>query len=509
MVDYITKRIFILSIVAVSFFTLRGYAESAGTIDVTKISISKQFGSIKETYQSHTSSRQSPSIIFHIQDVHSNYEAQKNLANILEYLIETYGVDLILVEGGITDKDFSYIRDWASLEERKEKAEELLKEGIISGETYVDIASDFPLKFQGIEDKGLYEENMEIYLKVDTFRKEALKQVQEFRDIAERLKKFIYTNRLRQFDKYKMGYKSEEVELVEYLEYLTETASREDLLLTSFPNHAILLKTAHLEKGIDFDRVEKERDKLIERLNSLLSKNDLNRLVIKSLNFKEGKISEGEFYSYLRDLATQKKITMKRHKNLDRYIEYIKTFEELGSNELFEEINEIEDIISIALCKNDEQKELFKISKNLLVLESFMLLKLAPEDFDYYKKNKKDFNMKAWKDFFNYHSKRFHLKSTIPEDTSVVDNNFDTLKSFYETAFKRDRAFLKNSLKKMEKERRRLAVLIAGGFHTQNLTRLFMADNISYVVITPKLIQETDDRLYDRILKESYKTRNW
>ena len=132
-----------------------------------------------------------------------------------------------------------------------------------------------------------------------------------------------------------------------------------------------------------------------------------------------------------------------------------------------------------------------------------------PEDFDYYKANKKDFNINDWKNFLKTHCQRFRLKVLIPEDTSIIERNYDTLKAFYEVAFRRDEAFLKNSLKRMDVDKERAAILITGGFHTKNLTRLFMADHIFYIVITPKVIQKTDDQLYDRILKESYKTRLW
>lgn len=495
----------------ITLLLLTGYAlaQKAGGLDLSKVTIPKELGTVKEVYQSPLAAKKRGKMIFHIQDVHVNYEAQKNMANILEYLIQTYGINIILVEGGITDKDFSYIREWAPLDERKLKAEELLKEGVISGETYVDIASDFPLKFQGIEDKELYEENMEIYLKVDAFRQDAFGVTEEFRNVVEKLKKFIYTRRLKEFDKKREAYKSEKLEMVEYLEFLDEVAAKEDISLDTYPNHKTILETSRLEKSIDFDVVEKERDILIERLTKKLPKDQMDELLIMSVKFKEDKLTPGEFYSYLGDISRREEMKMNRFKNIERYITYITTYETLDSSELFKEIEGIEDSISDLLCKNDEQRELFMISKNLATLESLLRLKLAPEDLRSYRANRSNFNLTDWKIFLRRHSNRFRLKAVLPEDTSAIDNNLKILESFYDTAFKRDDAFLKNSLKKMKKEREDVAFLIAGGFHTKNLTRLFMAKNISYIVITPKLTKKTDDRLYDRILKESYETRTW
>lgn len=481
-----------------------------GYIDLSKLVIPGEFGSVKEVYQPPSQTGKDGKIVFHIQDVHTNYEAQKNLANILEYLVETYGIELVLVEGGITDKDFSYIREWATLDERQRKADDLLREGIISGETYVDIATDLPLKFQGIEDKGLYEENMEIYLKVDGFREAGLEVVGKLSAAAEGLKRFIYTKSLKELDELEKDYKTEKIGLVEYIEALEKIKITEGMELKGYENYDIVLGTSRLEKGIDFNLVGNERDNLIAMLNSSLSKENLGELIAKSLKFKEDKMSAGEYYFYLCALAEKEGIISKKlYKNLALYVDYIATYEKLKRDEFFKELNEIRDKLSEALCKTEEQKRLFMISNGLSILTAFLRLKLSPEDFDYYKAKRGDFDLGEWKGFLKKHLRRLGIETAVPEDTSVIDENLEILEGFYDTAFKRDRAFLKNSLDKMEKEKEGLAVLITGGFHTANLTSLFKDNGISYVVITPKLTKETDTQLYDRILKESYRTRTW
>ncbi|MEE8359953.1 MAG: hypothetical protein V3S04_03400, partial [Candidatus Omnitrophota bacterium] len=161
-----------VSILIILSFSSLALSNDISSLDLNEVSISDEFGFIREIYQSPAHAEKGSKTVFYIQDAHGNYEAQKNLASILEYLIKTYGLQVILVEGGITDKDWSYIRSWAAPEERRRKADELLKEGVISGEAYVDISTDVPLKFQGIEDKELYEKNMTAYMAVDGFREE-------------------------------------------------------------------------------------------------------------------------------------------------------------------------------------------------------------------------------------------------------------------------------------------------------------------------------------------------
>jgi hypothetical protein len=492
-------------------FTAAGFCGDARAayIDLEEVSIPKGYGTIKEVYQTPKASGKGGRIIFHIQDVHANYEAQKSLANILEYFIKTYGLEVILVEGGITDKDFSYIREWAPLEERKRKADKLMREGTITGETYVDIASDFPLKFQGIEDKELYEKSMDIYLKVEKFRDEALELMSALNRVSEKLKKYIYTSRLKNFDKIKREYRDEKIELADYMKELDSLAKKEKVDLSSFANHIALIKTASMEDDLDFDKVEKERDKLVEQLSASMPRDALNELISKSVTFKEEKIAALEFYSYLYEAAKKADVDLNEYKRFRRYLEYLEVYEELDEEELFYEISKVEDAVSGALCKNDEQKTLFGISKNIFILEDLLRLKLNPEDYAHYRDARGDFQLDEWVSFLKRHTKRFRIEMDIPGDLSVFTKNSSVMESFFDTSFERDEAFVRNSIKKMEKENARLAVLIAGGFHTKNLTRLLKANDFSYLVITPALTEKTDHKLYDKILKESYETRLW
>jgi hypothetical protein len=57
--------------------------------------IPAEFGRVTEL-------RQGPKdgpVVIHIQEAHANYDAQKNIQNILEHLSENYGVKLVLLEG--------------------------------------------------------------------------------------------------------------------------------------------------------------------------------------------------------------------------------------------------------------------------------------------------------------------------------------------------------------------------------------------------------------------------
>ncbi|MEK7249835.1 MAG: hypothetical protein AAB209_05360, partial [Bacteroidota bacterium] len=75
-----------------------------------------------------------------------------------------------------------------------------------------------------------------------------------------------------------------------------------------------------IEKGIDFAEVEKERADVIDLLSKKLNQNDLSELLNKSVDFKAGKITQGQYHSYLKDIMAKSKIGMKEYPNLDKYV---------------------------------------------------------------------------------------------------------------------------------------------------------------------------------------------
>lgn len=474
----------------------------------TQIKIPEEFGTIKEAYEAKTQGKEQ-TIIIQIQDIHANYEGQKNLANILDHLISTYGLSVILVEGGITDRDFSYLRAAAPLEERKEKAEKLLKDAVITGETYIDIASDYPLKFQGIEDRPLYEANMEAFLTIDKFREDAIKFLTAVRNIVENLKLNIYTAELKEFDRKKNEFSDEKIKLTEYIEYLRQITKEKQVDLSEFKDFNTLADSVELEKKLDFKKVEEEREKLINDLLARLNPADKQRLVSKSMDLKQTKISQANFYEYLIKQAKANYIDLSEFPQLENYSRYTSGHEEVNIDKLFKDMRIVEEKITQGLCQSQEQLQLVKISSNLKILEDILNQKLTPDEFDYYNQHKIEFNVTSWLKFLDTNARKFNLEKEVPTDASLIEGNLGLLEEFYLVAGERDSAFLRNSLKKLKKENENIGMLICGGFHTPHFTKLLRENNISYCIIAPKTTQMTSDEEYRRILKESYDSRIW
>jgi len=88
-------------------------------------------------------------LVIHIQDVHCNYEAQSNIAKILESLARRYGLSLVAVEGAEGAIDTSWFKAFPDEEVRKEVADYFMKRGEITGPEFLSITTGYPLRLFG------------------------------------------------------------------------------------------------------------------------------------------------------------------------------------------------------------------------------------------------------------------------------------------------------------------------------------------------------------------------
>lgn len=416
----------------------------ASTIDPLSITIPSQYGSIIETHRGHNDK-----LIVHIQDAHINYEGQLNSAHILESLVKNYDLNLILVEGKVTDRDFKYLRPRNSLKVRKAKANELLKDGYLNSVNYLDLATDITTKNRGIEDINLYDSQRNALWEIDKFKEIAAEYVDKMIAAANAVKPHIYSEALLSLDSKKKDYEDEKMDLVTYYEYLHEKASEQNIPLYTFPNFSNLIKARELERKMNLE--------------------------------EDTTVNQAEVYREYRELTAN-----------------------LNVNDLFKEEPLLEDTVKEYLAENSDQRRLIRISKALSIISNLLKIKVVPEEYAYFRENKDDFDPKFWTTFLKGGSEQLNLSLNIPNNFYVINDNIQKIEKFYGIAFERDKMFIKRTEEHLTNENVNLAALVAGGFHTPTLIQLLQDAGYSYIVISPKVTTKTDDTRYRWALKREW-----
>ena len=487
----ITIQLFLISNIsfAVSDFSKEHNSKvEKSALAVDSLTIPRDYGTIKER-----SNGGNGKLVLYIQDAHCNYEAQTNIARILEYLIKNYKVDFVSVEGADGIVDTSWFKAFPDEDIKQEVADYFMKKGEITGAEFLSITSDYPFTIYGAENRKYYIDNLNSFLESYPYKEEFLKYYTSVKSALGKLKKYIYTKQLRRLDNKVIGHKDKKIKFADYIRYLDNTAKTQRINIKTYPNISILMEAIKFEKNIDFDIVNDERAVLIDELSKKLSKDNLSKLVNKSLAFKLGKIDGNTFYSYLAELAKEKNISItKKYEDFSRYIIYSRIYAKIDNEGLFDEIDELLVAIKENMFRNDDQRTLDKLCKDVNVALGFMNIELTNKEHEYYQENKNEFGPANFIIFINKQSERFGLSCNISTPDEELNNAFTKLIDFYEIALRRDKILVENMFKGMRGKKTDVAVLITGGFHTKGVTKFLKKEDASYVVISPAITKDTE-----------------
>jgi len=477
------------------------YKYNIEKLDPAIVTIPSEFGTVKETYKG-TNGK----LIVHIQDAHTNYNAQKNEAGIIEHLINNYKLKLVLLEGGTRDDNIDFLRQYASAQKRVEVAEKHLKKGAINCAEYLDLAADYDLDLQGVEDVALYDANVEAFKRIDEFKERSQAILKAMKGMADMLKPKLFHKALNDFDETQQKYNNDRITLVEFYQYMGDTAQNLKLDLSKYPNFHNFIKSNKLEGKINLDKANEERAKLLDNLSNNLPKEDMSLFLMNSMDYKQGRASSKIYYEQLQDLARKIGVSIRKtYPNLYKYIEYASKVEIADVDGLFKEVDNVESEIKDKLFKNDDQRKLDEIQKDIALLQNFLNISLAPGDLNRFESNRDKFNTTEWLEFLQGNIKKHKLANPITLPTDVIDNNLQDLYKFYEAAKERDIAIIRNLERIMTEKGEELAALPLGGFHTEQVVRLLREKGYSYIVVAPKVSEVTDmDRYHYMLLNENY-----
>ncbi|MEK7308250.1 MAG: hypothetical protein AAB089_04180, partial [Nitrospirota bacterium] len=376
-----------------------------------------------------------------------------------------------------------------------------------SGEEYLDIMSDYPIKLQGIENKELYDEHIKAFLEVEKFQSQAKAYIANLSGIVEELRPHVYSSDLLELSQLKNDIDAEKITLADFCVALAGKAKIKEVSLSEYLDFNNFVELANLEGKIDLGKAEEERQYLLSQLTSVLTENELKSVNDEALK-KAGEKQFG-YYSRLNELAMEKLPdftksiwSARTYANLNIYLDYLKASEGIDLTGLSSQIEILTTKIKESLFSSDDQRKLSEISDNLQLLDKLVELKFSPEEYEAYQNKRKTFDFNAWVEFLKTNAAKFSFTKTVDANFSVVADNLDILDQFYQIGEKRNEVFIQNIILQMEDDGTDIACLITGGFHTPFIIEQLREKGVSYCVIAPRITQAANDAQYVKILKE-------
>ena len=102
--------------------------------------------------------------------------------------------------------------------------------------------------------------------------------------------------------------------------------------------------------------------------------------------------------------------------------------------------------------------------------------------------------------FISDTAKKYNVRYKLNPAFRNIAAKLPDIEKFYHLAEERDGVLVNNTLGVMRKNNAEIAVLVSGGFHTDGITRLLKEQDISYIVVTPKIEQLDPNNPYKSLL---------
>lgn len=438
--------------------------------------------------------------IINIQDAHASISAQESIVSILDLLVTNYDLSLVAIEGSSGYIDTSILKTFPDENIRKETAKYLMRQGRMSAGEFFSITSGKPIALYGIEDKSLYNKNLEQFRSIHEINESIGRDIKGLLAALKSLQNKVYSKELIELDSNLALNNDGKISFRARLDRVNDFAAKTGVGHERYRNLSKLTESLKMEREINFNKANRERDALIDALSKLLAKQDLEQLVLRSLSFKSGKISQGEYYLFIQQLARKNGMEPEPYRDLIRYTDYVMLYESMDLLEIFEEFEDFEDSVKEKLFTNDYERRLYNVSKCANYVKRLFEMKLTNTDLKRLDRYLNLCGAEEISSLIRNVSTKYGVVLEGDYDIGRIFENIPKALEFYRTAGDRNSVMFSNTIRRMNEEGRNVAAIITGGYHTKGLAEILRQKETSYLIILPKFDASRGERPYAAIL---------
>jgi hypothetical protein len=421
-------------------------------------------------------------VVLHIQDVHQNQEAQRNIAKTIKSLVDSGQAGAIALEGAFEPIDLKRFRAFEDRDVVRKVADYLLRENKITGPIHTAMTG--PVEFPpvvGVDDRVHYDANVEAYKQSAPLLEEYRKKIQAVQTDLENQKQRLYNPALLAFDRVVESYRQGKTGLGGYVKAILPPPLRGRVGVGGETSVESFRQALALEETLDFKRVEQERRRIIELLTPRLTKAQTDDLLQTSVAYRMGQISYAGFYGRLKDLCQRHGVPLSQYPAMEGYIRYVLLADKVDAEALYEELNRLEEEGYARLAATDQEMSLIAKSRQAHLTAKLIDFSLTPEE---------------WKEY----SETVFLN---PGESPVLE--LRPFERFYEEAHSRDAAMAKNLVASLtgsqsvpseggrrpgeggKRDSSKAMVLVTGGFHAGGMEKLLTQSGIAVITYVPKI----------------------
>ncbi len=260
-------------------------------VHFANIQLPKELGQIKRAYQG---TREE--MVIHIQDAHVNEEAQRRIADIIDYFVKQHGARLVNVEGSAGELAHTLLSAYPDDKARELVGDYFLRESLFTGPEYLAVTRHPELTLFGVEEKDLYQANRKVFLDALAFKGRDEKVLSELRKTMQVAARHVFSDSLWHLIQTRHSFEKEEKDFVTYIKELEKLS---DGAVKNYPQVSSFIKLIDDQEKIDWEKAEKEIEALTDQLKKNLKGQSLLAFLKKTEEFRTQKMTRAEYYEYL------------------------------------------------------------------------------------------------------------------------------------------------------------------------------------------------------------------
>lgn len=407
-----------------------------------------------------------------LQDAHAVHDAQINIEKLLNHL-SRLNFKTIGLEGGSGVLDTLLLKTFPDNFIKRKVLQSYFKRGELTGAEMAAISDTGNNLYFGMEEWALYRKNYKHYSEAAENQAEILKKISE-KEAALALEcKKICSPELLELLKNSGEFEDRKMPLDEYVDYLASRAVKMGNIISSKDRpHLYSFLNAVRTKAPDESEVKAWFESFKQKTYAALPPAAQRKWNSSEQDWRTGAIDSGQLIMDLKKIVRGTDLPLSLPPNLQSFYGRIRELYALKGTRLFDEIADLTGLIEKQTAKTPGELSAVNSFREFRRLKSLALLELTQDE---------------WKSM------------TLPNDPG-----FKPAVEFYKAAEERNAAFLESTLKALEKQKDKRAVLVVGGFHTQGLEKLFHENGFSVTTVTPVIRSLHGQESYPELMKGNF-----
>lgn len=484
------------------------FSEVPSAASVFQIDLPPELGTVQEVHSN------SGPVIVQVQTAHGSFEAQKNIQAILRHLKNTYGFDLLLLEGSSSQLYPELLEFFPGRNDLNQKAaEELTRQSLVKGDELF-LLEDRTAKAYGIENVPVYLGARKSFKEVLLAREASRNFLADLNLQIERMTAAYLNSGLRSFLKTQENFEKEIIPFPAWARELKQSARKNlqiDLQTPAaqfeWPMLARVLKIQEFESSINPEALSKEKEIFKKNIAGLpeSSRSEAEKLLRRPLSYSAGPGTDAAHTVENIISALPENFPYQDYPNLKMFFGCLILQSEISPAPLTDELERISGQIILKLSRSEQERKWSALLKKYRTLERLLELELTPPAYEALIKDEDSFRPSVLAGAFKSINQDGRIKNFDFGHLGEIDALFEKSMKFYRSTKDRDFVMLQNIQAKMAENGSRKAVVITGGFHAPAFKDFFVSNGFNYALISPKItsVQGREEYLKSVLQNES------